>query len=172
MNRQEKQELVKSLGAKFAESTGSFLVNCQGLTVPQMQTLRGELYDKGAHVQVAKNRLVKIAIKENALCGQLDQYLQGQLAVVFAESDVTGVAKVLDTFAKDNEKMELIAGCCENQIFDAEALKKLAKLPSREVLLAQLMGVMQAPTVSFVMVLRQLIVKLLLTLKAIEEKKK
>lgn len=174
MNKQQKQEVVKSLEAKFAESNGSFLVNCQGLTVTQMQSLRGELYDKGARVQVAKNRLVKLAIKESDVCIKLDQYLQGQLAVVFAEpnADVGGIAKVLDTFAKDNEAMEMVAGCCENQIFDAEALKKLAKLPSREVLLAQLMGVMQAPTVSFVMVLRQMIVKLLLTLKAIEEQKK
>ena len=172
MNKQQKQELVKNLEAKFAESSGSFLVNFQGLTVPQMQTLRGELYDKGAQVKVAKNRLVKIAIKETADCINLDQYLQGQLALVFAESDVTGVAKVLSDFAKDNDAMELVAGCCENQVFDAEALKKLAKLPSREVLLAQLMGVMQSPTVGMVMVLRQLIVKLLLTLKAVEEKKK
>jgi large subunit ribosomal protein L10 len=171
MNKQEKQDVIKSLEAKFAASNGSFLVECQGLTVPQMQNLRGELYDKGAQVYVAKNRLVRIAVENSAECNDLSQYLKGQLAVVFAESDVTGVAKVIDVFAKENEKFQVVAGCCEKQILDAAGLKVLAKLPSREVLLAQLMGVMQAPTVSFVVVLRQLIVKLLLTLKAIEAKK-
>ena len=172
MNRQQKQDVIKGLGAKFVESSGSFLVSCQGLTVTQMQALRGELYDKGASVHVAKNRLVRIAIKESADCAQLDQYLQGQLAIVFAKSDVSAVVKTLDDFAKKHDALKLVAGCAERQIFDVDALKKLAKLPSREVLLAQLLGVMQAPTVSFVVVLRQMIVKLLLTLKAVEEEKR
>jgi large subunit ribosomal protein L10 len=164
--------VVKILETKFAESKGSFLVGCQGLSVGQMQDLRGELYDNSATVYVAKNRLVKLAVKNSAGCEQLDQYLQGQVAVVFAESDeVSAVAKTLESFSKKNDKLTLVAGCYESQIFDPEALKALAKLPSRDVLLAQLMGVMQAPTVSFVVVLRQLIVKLLLTLKAVEEKK-
>lgn len=172
MNRQQKSDVVKKLETKFAESKGSFLVGCQGLSVGQMQDLRGELYDNSATVYVAKNRLVKLAVKNSAGCEQLDQYLQGQVAVVFAESDeVSAVAKTLESFAKKNGKLTLVAGCYESQIFDTEALKALAKLPSRDVLLAQLMGVMQAPTVSFVVVLRQLIVKLLLTLKAVEEKK-
>jgi large subunit ribosomal protein L10 len=172
MNRQEKSQVLKVLETKFAQSKGSFLVGCQGLTVTQMQSLRGELYGNNATVYVAKNRLVKLAIDNSVNYEQLNQYLQGQLAVVFAESDeVSAVAKTLETFAKKNKELKLVAGCYEKQIFNAESLKELAKLPSRDVLLAQLMGVMQAPTVSFVVVLRQLIVKLLLTLKAVEEKK-
>ena len=72
MNRQQKSDVVKILETKFAESKGSFLVGCQGLSVGQMQDLRGELYDNSATVYVAKNRLVKLAVKNSAGSEQLD----------------------------------------------------------------------------------------------------
>ena len=171
MNRQQKDALVKSLETSFSGSQAAFLVNYQGMSVGQMQTLRFALDDQGGSIKVAKNRLVKIALKDVGQCESLSSLLQGQLAFVFASNDVTSVAKVLHDFAKENETLTVVAGCSESKFFDAQAVKVIASLPSREVLLAQLCGVLNGPKTSFVVVLRQLLVRFLLVLKAIEEKK-
>lgn len=171
MNRQQKQDLVKSLETSFSSNEGAFLVNYQGVSVEQMKILRFALSDKGGSIKVAKNRLVKLALKDIDGCNGLTSKLQGQLAFVFAENDVSGVAKILTDFAKENEILEVVAGCCESQLFDAAAVKILANLPSREVLLAQLCGTLKGPQTAFVLVLRQLLVKFLLVLKAVAEKK-
>lgn len=171
MNRQQKESLVKFLESNFSSSEGAFLVNYQGVTVSQMQKLRFALSDKGGSMKVAKNRLAKIALADVEGCKDLKSMLQGQLAFVFAEKDVSAIAKVVVDFAKANEELQVIAGCCESQLFDANAVKSLASLPSREVLLAQLCGTLKGPQTAFVMVLRQLLVKFLLVLKAVAEQK-
>ena len=171
MNRQQKENMVQGLGEKFLSHEASFIVNCQGLTVAQVQELRFALGEKNSQMQVAKNRLVRIAIQGKAECGQLSDKLRGQNAIVFAQSDLTGTAKVLYEFAKANEELEIIAGCYASQLLDKKSVETLAKLPSREVLLAQVCGTMKAPITSFVIVLRQLLVKTLLVMKAIAEKK-
>lgn len=171
MNRQQKEALVKNLETRFASSSAAFLVNYQGLTVTQMQTLRFALDEQGGTVKVAKNRIAKLALKDLDGCKGLTDDMKGQLAFVFASNEMTSVAKVLADFAKENKALEIVAGCAESHLFDAQAVQRLAALPSREVLLAQLCGVLNGPITSFVMVLRQVIVKYLLTLKAIADKK-
>jgi len=171
MNRQQKENTVESLEQKFAQSQAAFFVNCQRMTVLQMEELRGILNGKNSELKVAKNRLVKLALKGMPGSETLSPMLKGQSAVVFAQKDFTAVAKVLFDFSKDNEVLEIFAGCGESQIFDKSAVAKLAKLPSREVLLAQLCCVMNAPVSSFVNVLRQHLIKALLTLKAIADQK-
>ena len=171
MNRQQKENMVQELGDKFASNEASFVVNCEGLTVPQMQELRFALKDKDGEVIVAKNRLVRLAVQGKADCHDLSDSLKGQNAVVFAKSDLTGIAKVLYDFAKENEKLEIVAGCYASKVLDRKSVEALAKIPSRDVLLAQLLGVMQAPVASFANVLRQLLVKSVLVVKAIADKK-
>ncbi len=171
MNRQQKESLVQGVSKKFGEHEGSFIVNYQGMSVAQVQELRFALADKDSQMQVIKNRLVKIAVKESSDYEALGSVLQGQNAVIFAKSDLTGVAKVLYDFSKANEELEIVAGCYGSQLLDQKSVKTLAKLPPREVLLAQLCGTLQAPIASFANVLRQLLVKTVLTVKAIAEKK-
>lgn len=171
MNRQQKENMVQTLGEKFAASEASFVVNCQGLTVPQVQELRLALKDKSGEVLVAKNRLVRLAVQGKPEVEALSEALKGQNAVVFANSDLTGIAKVLYDFAKENEELEIVAGCYASKLLDKKSVVALAQLPSREVLLAQVLGTMQAPISGFASVLRQMLVKTLLTLKAIAEKK-
>ncbi|MBM17887.1 MAG: 50S ribosomal protein L10 [Epsilonproteobacteria bacterium] len=171
MNRQQKESMVQELSEKFLSNEASFIINCQGLTVAQVQQLRMALGEKNSEMQVAKNRLVRIAIQDKPGCGMLDESLKGQNAVVFAQSDLTGTAKVIYDFAKENEELEIVAGCYASQFLDKQSVEALAKLPSREVLLAQVCGTMKAPITSFVIVLKQVLVKMLLVMKAIAEKK-
>jgi len=159
MKKQQKQAAIESLEAQFSKSHGSFLVNFQGLSVAQLKSLRFELSDKGGSLKVAKNRLARLALKDVSSCQGLDSLLVGQLAYVFAQDEVTSVAKVLVDFAKKNDKLKVVAGCSESKIYDAKSVAVLASLPSREVLLAQLCGVLNAPVILFA-----------LSIKAVAEK--
>jgi len=159
MKKQQKQSAIDSLETSFSSSNAAFLVNYQGMTVAQMKELRFELDDKGGSVKVAKNRLVRIALKEMSKCHGLDSLLIGQLAYVFAQDDMTSVAKVLSNFAKKNEQLTVIACCSESKIYDAKMVAVLGSLPSREALLSQLCGALNAPVTMFA-----------LSLKAIAEK--
>ncbi|NBV40976.1 50S ribosomal protein L10 [bacterium] len=109
MNRQQKETFVQKLNQQFSGAQAAFVVNYQGLTVAQIQTLRFALYDKGAKFQVAKNRLSKIALPSMAGADALVPHLKGQLALVFAKDDVTGVAKIINDFARENEQLKIVA---------------------------------------------------------------
>lgn len=159
MNRQQKSGLVQGLGEKFASTEASFIVNCQGMTVAQIQELRLALGSKNSELQVAKNRLVRIAIQGRSECQPLVDMLVGQNAIVFANSDLTGTAKILYDFAKKNEELKIVAGCYESKLLDKDAVGVLARLPSRDILLAQLFGTMKAPITAFAVVLNEIMKK-------------
>lgn len=155
MNRQQKENLISELSKKFEQNEAAFVIRYQGLTVADLHTLRLDLAKKDGELKVAKNRLIKLAIANHADCGVLDSSLSGQAAVVFAKSDFTGVAKILHDFARKNDELEIVAGCCESQLFDKAGVVKLAKIPSREVLLAQLCGMLQSPIAQFAWIINQ-----------------
>lgn len=160
MKKQQKQAAIDNLEARFSTSQGAFLVNFQGMSVAQLKTLRFALSDKGGSLKVAKNRLAKLALKDVSNCQGLDSLLVGQLAYVFSQGEVTSVAKVLVDFAKKNDKLKVVAGCSESKIYDAKTVVTLASLPSRDVLLSQLCGTLNAPVILFA-----------LAIKAVAEKK-
>jgi large subunit ribosomal protein L10 len=160
MKKQHKQAAIENLEARFSGSQGSFLVNYQGMSVAHLKALRFALADKGGSLKVAKNRLARLALKDVSSCKGLEELLVGQLAYVFSQGEVTSVAKVLVDFAKKNDKLKVVAGCSESKIYDAKSVATLASLPSREVLLSQLCGVLNAPVVLFA-----------LSIKAVAEKK-
>ena len=160
MKKHQKQATIENLETKFSSSKAAFLVNYQGMTVSQMKNLRFALDDKGGSLKVAKNRLARLALKDLSGCQGLDSLLVGQLAYVFAEGDMTSVAKVLSDFAKGNDKLKIVAGCSEAKVYDAKSVRAIAALPSREILLSQLCGVLSAPVIQFA-----------LAIKAVAEKK-
>jgi large subunit ribosomal protein L10 len=172
MNRQQKELVVKSLQDEFAQSNASFLVGVQGLSVSQMEGLRTALRSKGGRLKVAKARLMKRAIKEADGTAVLEPFLKHQIGVVFAQDQVPAVAKALSDFSKLNEALVLIAGSLENNLLGAQEIIRIASLPSREQLLAQVCGTLKSPIAGFANVLNVLILRLLWTLKQIEEKKK
>lgn len=155
MNRQQKDNVIQELSQKFVENQAAFVVKCQGLSVGELHQLRINLEKKDGELKVAKNRLVKLAISKHADCDALTPVMKGQTAVVFAKKDFTGVAKVLHDFSKKHELLEIVAGCCESQFFDKQGVVALAKVPSREVLLARLCGVLQAPIAKLAFVVAQ-----------------
>lgn len=169
MNRQEKVNAVQKLTDAFGASDASFLVGYKGLGVEQLQALRRRLQSAGGVLKVAKARLAKRAVSEkNAVLGPL---LKDQVALVFASGQVQLVAKELVDFSKNNEQLKLVGGVFDASLLDAAAIVQIAHLPSKQVLIAQLLGTMQAPMTNMVCVLNALIVRLLWVLKQIEEKK-
>ena len=171
MNRQQKEELVSTLKEIFGSTGGSFLVSYRGLSVDEMQGLRSGLRDKGGNLKVAKVRLLKRAAEGVDGAEGLIPFMQDQIGVVFAGEEPPAVAKFLHEYAKTHDKLQLMAGCIDTQVYGAAEVARVALLPSREVLLAKLMGTLNAPMCNFVRVLQLLQLKLLWTLKAIAEKK-
>jgi large subunit ribosomal protein L10 len=170
MNRQEKHELVEALKHDFSHNQASFVVNVQGLTVHQLQLLRKNVRQHGGKIKVPKNTLAKIAVRELEGMRELEPFFKQQTAVIFADKDSVAIAKVIDTFARQNERLHIIAGCVEKHIVDKKMIEFLSSLPPREQLLAKVCGTLRGPLTHHVLLLRQLIVRLLFVLKKAAEK--
>jgi large subunit ribosomal protein L10 len=170
MNRQQKVEVVNFLQDNFSKNAASFLIGFQGLTVGQLQKLRKELRESGSILKIAKARLVKRAIEDKDGGQDLLPFCKNQIGLVFADTDTPAAAKVLQQFSKEHEALKIIAGCLDSHLLDAASVVRIANLPSKDVLRAQLCGTLNMPMVSFVNVLNILILRLLWVLKKIEEK--
>lgn len=155
MNRQEKSQLVTELKDQFSQSTGSILVGYKGLSVNQLQKLRKGVRQNGGQFKVTKARLMKLAAQDLQNAQPLIPYFKEQIGLVFMNSQDPAIIKFLHTFSKENEALKLVAGSMESKLVDASTLKQLALLPSREVLLSQLCGVLKAPISKLAFVLQQ-----------------
>lgn len=172
MNRQQKISVVESLASDYSKSQAVFLVGFRGMTVEQLQKLRRQLRQNGGHLQVAKMSLMRRVVKDDdTACNALMPYLKDQCAIVFADADVSAVAKALQAIAKENEKLTLVAGCFESMLLSKEAIVRIASLPSREVLLAQLCGTLQSPVCTLARLLNMNMLRMLQALKQIEKQK-
>jgi large subunit ribosomal protein L10 len=140
----EKEETVKEVQQKLERSKAVVLADYRGLNVQEVTELRKRLREAGVEYKVIKNTMTSRAAKAAKVDG-LDRYLSGPTAIAFGYSDVVTPAKILADFAKDHKKLELKGGILEGRVIDFEMVKSLAQLPSREVLLSQLAGVLQAP---------------------------
>ncbi len=160
MNREQKESVIQELKNDFSQSQGTFVVGVKGMTVTQLQKLRKDLRAQGGKLKITKARLMKIATDDNKAIEALQPFFKEQIGIVFSKQEPSAIAKVLFNFAKKNEALSLVAGTLESQLLDAKTIGKIAQLPSREVLLAQVCGV-----------LNMVMIKFLLTLKAIEAKK-
>ena len=170
MNRQEKEKFVADFRGRLEKSQGSFLVDYQGINVDGVNRLRNELRKVDAEFQVVKNRLLKLACEETETA-LIKDYMQGPSAVALTYEDVVGTAKVLVDFSKDFKDLKIKIGQISGKVIDLEAIKRLAELPGKDVLLAQALSAMQAVPGSFVRILNGVIAKMLNVLKAIEEQK-
>jgi large subunit ribosomal protein L10 len=170
MNRQQKEQIVVDLRQMITEAQATFLVNYKGLTVASLQQLRRTLHTGGNKLRVAKATLMQKAAQDIAGAPSFSESFKDQVGLVFAKSDVSGAAKQLMDFAKDNQLLQVIAGFYETRVLGPEELKFLASLPSRDVLIAQMLGTLQAPMTSTVRILYMLIARLVIVLKEIEKK--
>lgn len=170
MNRQKKQLVIDTLKENFSNSQATFLVNVQGLTVVQTQSLRKDLRECGGVMKVAKNTLLNLAVKGIDGAEDLCPHFSNQIAVVFAPEDSPGVAKAIYDVSKANGKLKIVVGCLEGSLIDADKVQFLAKLPPRNQLLAQLCGVLNAPIRAHVYLLTQVMREFVWVIKQVAEK--
>lgn len=143
-NRVIKEAKVAEIREKLEKAQGVVLANYQGLTVEEDTELRKKLREAGVEYRVYKNTLTTLAAKEVGLDG-ISTYLAGPVSIAFSYEDATVAARVLNDFAKDHKKLELVAGIVEKKVYDADMIKAIASIPSREVLIAKLLGSIKSP---------------------------
>jgi large subunit ribosomal protein L10 len=144
--RPEKEMSVAQVREAMKNAKSVVLADNKGMTVKQVTKLRKELREAGVDLKVAKNTLIRIAAKDLGIEG-LDKFLHGTTTLAFSNNEeATAAKKIRDFFAKDKDpKFVMKAGILEGKVLDANGVKELADLPSREVLLAQVLGGIQAP---------------------------
>ena len=153
--KEEKSIMIDHLLQKVNASPFLFVVDYAGLTVDKFEELRKRLRGAGAELHVYKNTLVKKAAERAQLPAELSTALTGQTAVVTGEKDVCAAAKVMKNFSGEFERPKMKAGVLDGKYLSPDGIKVLADLPSREVLLAQLLGVLQAPASQLVRLLNE-----------------
>ncbi|WP_337542864.1 50S ribosomal protein L10 [Acidaminococcus timonensis] len=168
--RPEKASKVAELKDLLTASKGVVLVNYCGLTVAEDTELRAKMREASVKYMVAKNTFIRIAAKEAGIEG-LDSVLEHNTALAFSAEDPVAPAKILNDFSKDHKALELKAGVLDGKVIAVEEVKALAELPSREELLAKLVGSMQAPISGLVNVLQGTIRNFVYTLEAVRQKK-
>lgn len=170
MARPEKVAVVNEVYEKLTKAQSVVLVDFRGLTVQEATELRKKLREAGVELRVTKNTLTRLAA-EKAELQDLNAYLEGPTALAFGYDDPVSAAKILSEFAKDHKKLELKGGVLEGRVIDQAMVTALADLPTREVLLGQLVGLMQAPLRNLANVLSAPIRNTVYVLDAIRQKK-
>lgn len=169
-NLEEKKQVVAELQEKLENAALVVFTDYRGLTVEEMTALRNKLRNPGVEFKVVKNTMMEFALK-NTGHEDVIEHLAGPNAVVFSSDDPVGPAKSVYEFIKEYKKLEVKMGILEGQLVGADKIKALADLPPREVLVAQVLGTMQAPITSLVYVLNANITGLVRALDQIREQK-
>jgi large subunit ribosomal protein L10 len=167
---EKKQKITEDLHERFSKSAIVVVADYKGLDVSAMNALRRKLREEDIEFQVAKNTLLIRAAKDTEVA-LIEDYFKGPSAVALSYTDPVAPAKILAQFAKDNQKLEIKGGVLKNKVLDVDAIKALAKLPSREVLLGQLLSVLNEVPASFVRTIAEIPRSLLNVLTAIRDQK-
>lgn len=152
MPTQKKVDTVAELSEVLGRSTLTILTDYRGLSVADLQNLRTQLRPLNAEVRVAKNTLTRLAARQNEMQA-LEQALVGPMAIVTAFEDPVQPAKVVSDFARASRILQIKAAMLEGQLIGAEQVEALASLPSREVLVAKVVGGLSSPLYGIVGVL-------------------
>ncbi len=174
MNRAEKTTLANELQEKFSRAKVAIFADYKGLSASRADDLRRVLRAEQVEVKVLKNNVARLVTKEGAMGDEAKSLMDtvvGPTLVAFAFGDPAAAAKVIHKFAQDNEALKLKDSLMGHKRIDASGVEALAKLPSKEVLVAQLLGTMNAPVRNFVGVLAAVPRGLVTVLSAIEKKK-
>lgn len=170
-SKQEKEVILEELRQKFNHSRVAVLADNRGLTVAAMTKLRRRMREKGCELKVAKNTLTLKVAREQGL-GGLESCLEGPTIIAFSSEDLVAPAKVFTDFIKETKApIEVKGGVLEGRAIDAKAVRELADLPPREVLLARVLGGMQAPMYGFASVLQGTLRSFVYALEAIRKQK-
>lgn len=168
--RAEKAETIQELSKTVGKAPHAFLIDFKGLTVPAVTDLRRQIKGAKSEYVVVKNTLVLRAIEGGPLAG-LSEHFTGMTGVAYTSTDAVSLAKVLHQFGKTNPAVKVKAALLDGKVVPASSLEALATLPSREVLIAKLLGVMQSPIQRLVTVLSAPHRNIAVTLAAVAKKK-
>jgi large subunit ribosomal protein L10 len=167
---EEKQRIAEDLRDRFSKSAIIVLTDYKGLDVAAINDLRRKLRAESVEYQVVKNTLL-VRAAEDTDVALIEDFFKGPSAIALSYDDPIAPAKVLTQFAKDNEKLEVKVGLLNGKVLDADAIKALAGLPSREVLLGQLLSAFNEVPTSFVRTIAEIPRSLLNVLTAIKDQK-
>ena len=153
---EQKKQVVADLVEKLKSAQAGVLVDYRGLTVEEDTNLRRKLREAGVEYKVVKNTLTRFAANEIGLTG-MDEQLNGPTALAISSEDPVAPAKVISEFAKSNECLKIKAGFLDGNVISLDEINTLAKTPSRDTLIAQIMGSLNAPVSNLVRTLQALV---------------
>ncbi len=169
LNIEQKKAVVAEVAEQFKAAQAAVLAEYRGLSVAQMTELRKKARQSQVYLRVVKNTLAERAV-EGSTFEVLREQFSGPLALAISK-DPVAVAKLLSEFAKDNEPLKIRIGAMSGKLMSLDQVQALAKLPSREQLLATLVGTLQAPITKFVRTLNEVPAKFVRTLAAVRDAK-
>ena len=168
--KEQKAEQVELLTEKLKKAKVAVLTDYRGLTVKQMQDLRGKLRTGNVEYRVVKNTLARRAA-DAAGYKDLESELQGPVAIAFGYDDLSLPPRLINEFIRTTRlKLEVVGGVVEGRVFNRDQIKQLADLPSRDVLLAQLLGTLQSPVAQLVGIMQTPVQQLIGLLNAYKTK--
>ncbi len=170
MERTDKAKLIEELSQSIVKAKAAFVTEYQGITAGEMDTFRKDLRESDIEFKVVRNTLANRAI-DGTDCAGFKEHIVGPVALVFGFADAALTAKKLVEFAKEQPKLKLRAGVIGDIVLSVDEIKALAELPSKDEMLAKIIGSMNAPASGFVNVLSGVPRALVYTLSAIRESK-
>jgi len=144
----QKEQILQDTSERIRDVRGIYLADFSGMSVEKLSLLRKKCREQKVQFRVIKNTLLKRAFNERGIT-ELDPFLEGPTGLVFAPANETSPAKILADFAKEHEKPRIKAAVVDGRLFDGVAVAQLAALPSREILLSQLLATFIAPMTTF-----------------------
>jgi large subunit ribosomal protein L10 len=169
LNLDEKKAVVAEVSAEVAKAQAIVVAEYRGLEVGNMTELRRQARNAGVYLRVLKNTLARRAVKDTPF-EKLSDQMVGPL-IYGMSSDPVATAKVMNEFAKANDKLVIKAGAMPNSLISSAEVKALANMPSRDELIAKLLGTMQAPVAQFVRTLNEVPSRFVRTLAAVRDAK-
>lgn len=167
---ESKKETVREISEKFKNAQAIVLVDYKGVNVEKATELRNKARQAGVEYRVYKNTLARFAAKD-AGCEELAEFLKGPIAIAVSDSDIIAPAKLVNDFMKENKLLEIRAGYVDGKLMSASELEQLAQLPSKEELVAKMLGSLKSPLYGLANVLNGNIRGLAVALNAIKEQK-
>ena len=151
MNKEQKKNYISEMETQFQNNEAVMVTHYQGLTMSQLDDLRGQMREHGIKFTITKNRITKIAL-EKTKCKELSNLFTGATAVAFSDDAIIS-ARILSKFAKTNESLKLLGGIMGNEVLDQAAVQNVANLPTLDEARANIVGILATPASKLVSIL-------------------
>jgi len=171
MNRSEKEQIIAAVKERAGRAKSMFFADFTGITVEQVSELRREFRKSNVDYQVVKNTLARKALAEMGDFDKVDAHLEQPTAIAFSYGDPVAPAKIIKKFREKNDKLRLKVCVVENRVYQGSQLDELAKLPTKNEIIAAILGSIQAPASGIVGAINAVMRDLVYVIDAIEKKK-